>query len=141
LTRGIREDSTPEVVFGGSSRGLELFHAVERLLAAAGPAGAGPAEAVPAGAAGPAGIRASKSQVAFRGKRGFAYMWWPGRYLKSDVPAVLGIALSRRIDSPRFKEVVNPSPGVWMHHLELRSERDLDAEVAGWLGQARAEAG
>jgi hypothetical protein len=131
LTRGIREDSTPEEVFGGSPRGLELFHAVERLLAAAGPAGA----------ASPAEMRASKSQVAFRGKRGFAYMWWPGRYLKSDVPAVLSIALPRRIDSPRFKEVVNPSPGVWMHHLELRSEQDLDAEVAGWLGQAREAAG
>ncbi|PVZ59524.1 hypothetical protein C9424_04470 [Arthrobacter sp. H-02-3] len=33
-----------------------------------------------------------------------------------------------------------PVPGVWMHHLELRSEDDLDAEVAGWLHRARHEA-
>lgn len=82
MTRGIREDSTPEEVFSGSPRGLELLHAVQRLLAAAG--------AVE--------LRACKSQVPFRGKRGFAYVWWPGRHLKSDIPAVLSIALPRRID-------------------------------------------
>ncbi|MGY3316940.1 hypothetical protein ACVWZ7_000043 [Arthrobacter sp. TE12232] len=36
--------------------------------------------------------------------------------------------------------MVSPSPGVWMHHLERRSEDDLDAEVAGWLQRARDEA-
>ncbi|MDZ4090074.1 MAG: DUF5655 domain-containing protein [Arthrobacter sp.] len=119
------EDSTPEQVFDGSPRGLDLFHAVEKLLAAPTP---------------PA-IRATKSQVAFREKRGFAYLWWPGRYVASEVPAVLSIALPRRIPSARFKEIVNPSPGVWMHHLELHSEEELDAEVAGWLLEARAAAG
>ncbi|WP_354170573.1 DUF5655 domain-containing protein [Arthrobacter sp. UYEF36] len=119
------EDSTPEQVFSGSPRGLDLFHAVEKLLAA------------PA----PPAIRATTSQVAFREKRGFAYLWWPGRYVASEVPAVLSIALPRRISSARFKEIVNPSPGVWMHHLELHDEEELDAEVAGWLLEARAAAG
>ena len=36
---------------------------------------------------------------------------------------------------------MNPSPGVWMHHLELHDEEELDAEVAGWLQEARAAAG
>ncbi|WP_354350185.1 DUF5655 domain-containing protein [Pseudarthrobacter sp. PvP090] len=119
------EESTPEQVFSGSPRGLELFHAVERLLAAPTP---------------PA-VLATKSQVAFREKRGFAYVWWPGRNVNSGVPAVLSIALPRRIDSARFKEIVNPAPGVWMHHLELQNEQELDAEVAGWLHEARAAAG
>ncbi len=80
--------------------------------------------------------------MAFRGRRrGFAYVWWPGRYVRSDVPAVLSIALASRLDSARFKSVVNPSPGLWMHHLELHSEDELDAEVVGWLRQARSEAG
>lgn len=79
--------------------------------------------------------------MAFREKRGFAYVWWPGRYLDSAVPAVLSIALPRRIDSARFKEIANPAPGVWMHHLELHEEAELDAEVAGWLREARAAAG
>ena len=105
------------------TRGLALCRAVEQMLA------------VPA----PPAIRATKSQVAFREARGFAYVWWPGRYVRSDVPAVLSIALRSRIDSARFKSVVSPSPGVWMHHLELRSEADLDAEVAGLApaGQGR----
>ncbi|NUU32590.1 DUF5655 domain-containing protein [Arthrobacter sp. C9C5] len=124
-------ESTPEEVFSGSPRGLELCRAVERLLAASVPPAAAPPE-----------IRATTSQVAFRGRRrGFAYVWWPGRYVRSDVPAVLSIALRNRIDSPRFKSVVNPSPGLWMHHLELRAEEDLDAEVAAWLRQSRDEAG
>lgn len=116
--------------------GLPFTAPVERLLRTAAPAGADPA------ATGPVDIRATKSQVAFRGsRRGFAYVWWPGRYVRSGVPAVLSIALRSRINSPRFKSVVNPSPGLWMHHLELRTEEDLDAEVAGWLKQARNEAG
>lgn len=118
-------ESTPEEVFSGSPRGLELFHAVEELLAGSPPAA----------------VRATKSQVAFRARRGFAYLWWPGRYVDSDVPAVLSIALPRRIDSDRFKEVVNPSRGVWMHHLELRTGDELDAEVLAWLREAQSAAG
>lgn len=125
MPHGVSEESTPQQVFSGSPRGLELFHAVERLLAS------------PA----PAAVRTTKSQVAFCGKRAFACLWWPGRYLRSDVPAVLSIALPRRLDSSRFKEVIAPSPGWWMHHLELRDEADLDAEVQRWLAEARAEAG
>jgi hypothetical protein len=52
------------------------------------------------------------------------------------VPAVLSIALSRRVDSSRFKEVVQPSRGVWMHHLELNTAGDVDAEVTAWLREA-----
>ncbi|BCW71219.1 DUF5655 domain-containing protein [Arthrobacter sp. NicSoilB8] len=124
MTAAGRGDATPEDVFTGSPRGLALCRAVEAMLA------------VPA----PPEIRVTRSQVAFREARGFAYVWWPGRYVRSDVPAVLSIALRSRIVSARFKSVVNPSPGVWMHHLELRSEADLDAEVAGWLRRARDEA-
>ncbi len=54
---------------------------------------------------------------------------------------MLSIALPRRIESARFKEVVNPSPGVWMHHLELHAADDLDLEVLDWLREAREGAG
>jgi hypothetical protein len=121
----VSEESTPEEVFSGSPRGLELFRAVEAMLAAPTP---------------PA-VRATTSQVAFRARRGFAYLWWPGRYLDSDVPAVLSIALPRRIESARFKEVAHPSPGVWMHHLELHAVDELDGEVLDWLREARQAAG
>ncbi|KRE78570.1 DUF5655 domain-containing protein [Arthrobacter sp. Soil763] len=124
-------ESTPEEVFSGSPRGLALFRAVEGLLVTLGPAAV----------SGQVHVRATKSQVAFRARRGFAYVWWPGRYVRSTVPAVLSIALHERLASPRFKSVVQVSPSLWMHHLELHSEEDLDAEVADWLRRARDEAG
>jgi hypothetical protein len=90
---------------------------------------------------GPFDVRITKSQVAFRRRRAFAYVWLPGRYLrKPQAEVVLSIALSRHDQSPRFKEVACPAPGRWMHHLEIRSLGDLDDEVAGWLGEAAGRA-
>jgi hypothetical protein len=55
-------------------------------------------------------------------------------------PAVLTVALGRHDPSPRWKEVVHPSPQHWVHHLEVRSVDELDAEVAAWLREAWARA-
>jgi len=82
-------------------------------------------------------VRIYKSQVAFRRKRGFAYLWMPGQYLRNaTAEVVLSIALGRQDESTRFKEVVHPAPAHWIHHLEIRDLSDLDDEVAGWLGEA-----
>ena len=87
-------------------------------------------------------VRVSTSQVAFRRRRGFAYLWRPGQYLRNpDAEVVLSIALDREIDSPRFKEVAHPAAHVWMHHLEISTVDDLDAEVADWLRKAQDRAG
>lgn len=80
--------------------------------------------------------RVSRTQVAFRRRRGFAYVWRPGQHLRSGVPAVLSIALPRKIASSRVKEVAHPSPHVWMHHLEMHRPDQVDDEVAGWLTEA-----
>lgn len=85
-------------------------------------------------------IVVSKSQVAFRARRGFAFAWAPSRYVKSDVPLVVSIGLQERLRSSRFKEVAHPSPSTWMHHLELREVNDVDSEVIGWLRRAYEEA-
>ena len=91
---------------------------------------------------GPCTFRVTRSQVALRRRRGFAYLWIPGRYLsRPQAPVVLSIALDHALDSPRFKEVVEPSPGHWMHHLEVHDPDDLDAEVVGWLAESAAQAG
>jgi hypothetical protein len=91
---------------------------------------------------GPVEARATKSQVAFRRRLGFAYLWKPGQYLaKSDAEVVLSIAIDRRIESPRFKEVVQPAASTWMHHLEIRDAAEVDDEVAGWLRAAAERAG
>ena len=91
---------------------------------------------------GPTGTRITKSQVAFSRRRGFAWIWTPDRYLgtRATAPLVLSIALSRRDGSPRWKQVIEPSPGRFMHHLEVHSESDLDGEVVRWLAEAWSDA-
>lgn len=92
-------------------------------------------------AIGAADVRVSKSQVAFRRGRGFAYVWRPDMYLRpAGVPAVLSIALPRRLGSRRFKSVVHPSRRVWMHHIELHDESEVDDEIAHWLRDAYSSA-
>ena len=116
---------TPEDFFDGFPDGLALYRAVERAI----------------GAIGVADIAVTTSQIRFRRRTGFAYVWRPGRYLRSDVPAVLSIALRREVASARFKEVAHPSTGVWMHHLELHDPVELDEEVRRWLAEAYDDAG
>ena len=86
--------------------------------------------------------RTTRSQVAFRRRRGFAFLWRPGLYLRRPTAeVVLSIALDHELDSPRLKEVAHPSPRVWQHHLELHTPDDLDDEVAAWLVEACEAAG
>jgi hypothetical protein len=111
-----------EDFFSGHPQGLAVYAAV--------------AQAVASLATDGVEERVSTSQIAFRHHRGFAYVWRPGQYLHSDVPAVLSIALPRRLDSARVKEVAHPAPNVWMHHLELARPDEVDAEVRSWLQEA-----
>ena len=115
-----------EEYFAGNAVGLAIFEKVRSKLEALGPVEA----------------RFSKSQVAFRRKRGFAYLWLPGKYLpKAQDEVVLSIALGRRERSTRFKQVVQVSAKHWMHHLVVNDLRDIDVEVESWLREAadRAE--
>jgi hypothetical protein len=118
-------DVRPEEHFAGHPTALAVYGVVRRLLDDMS-----------------VEVRTSRSQVAFRRRRGFAYLWLPGRYLRNPGPdVVLSIVLGRRDDSPRWKEVVRPSPGHWMHHLEVRDPAEIDDEVAAWLREAADRAG
>lgn len=87
-------------------------------------------------------VRTTKSQIAFRRKRGFAYLWLPGQYLRNPAAeVVLSIALGRHDLSSRFKEVVHPAERHWMHHLELEGPDDIDDQVVAWLREAAERAG
>jgi hypothetical protein len=91
---------------------------------------------------GPFEVRTTKSQIAFRRTRGFAYLWLPGQYLENPAAeVVLSIALGRHDPSERFKEVVHPAARHWMHHLELHGPGEIDDEVVAWLREARERAG
>ena len=87
-------------------------------------------------------VRTSKSHVAFRRRRGFAYLWRPGQYLAHPSAEVVpSIALGGRDDSNRFKEVVHVAPTRWMHHLEAHDVSELDDEVAARLREAADRVG
>jgi len=82
-------------------------------------------------------VRVTKSQVAFGRRARFAWAWMPGKYIRGEVaPLVLTVDLHRRDPSPRWKEIVEPRPGRFTHHLELRSADQLDDEVRAWLREA-----
>ncbi|MFP5313702.1 MAG: DUF5655 domain-containing protein [Actinomycetes bacterium] len=116
---------TTDEFFDGAPAAFVLYQAAEQMAA-----GLGPHE-----------VRVGKSQVSFRRRRGYAYLWRPGMYVESAVPVVLSLALPRQLDSPRFKQVAHPAAGIWMHHLELKDISQLDAEVRGWMLEAYDAAG
>jgi hypothetical protein len=121
----IAEGLDPEHLFTGEPGALSAYRAVKDML-----------EAI-----GPVEVRTTRSQVAFRRRRGFAFLWLPVAWARgSGVLVVLSIALPRQDGSPRWKQVVHPGR-TWMHHLEVRALDDLDEEVRAWLGEAFAAAG
>lgn len=117
---------TPEEHLAGSPLGLAVLGRLRDVL-----------RAVP-----DVEVRASRSQVAFRRRRGFAWLWLPGLYLAHpDAEVVVSIALAREDDSPRWKQVAHPTAWHWIHHLEIGALEDVDEELAGWLLEAAARAG
>lgn len=113
-------ERSPESFFDGFPDGLSLYRAVEQSIRDIGDVA----------------VVVSRSQIAFKRRKNFAYVWRPAQYVKSDASAVLSIALPFAVASVRFKSVVHPSGRVWMHHLELRRGSDIDEEVRGWLLEA-----
>jgi len=90
----------------------------------------------------PVSLGVSKSQVAFRRRRAFAWTWIPAKYLRGQcAPLVLTLSFPARDPSPRWKQVVEAAPGSFTHHLELRSPADIDDQVRAWLRAAWEAAG
>lgn len=126
MTDPTSEDAAIDAFFAGRPTAREVFRRVRSSLAATGGCT----------------VRASRSQVAFRRRRGFAYLWLPGRYLTHPAAdVVLTVALGRHDRSPRWKEVVHPARSHWIHHLEVHDPTEIDEEVEGWLREAAERAG
>jgi Domain of unknown function (DUF5655) len=87
--------------------------------------------------------RVSKSQIGFyHRKRAFASTWRPAQHRKGErPPLVLTVYLRRRDPSPRWKQIVEPRPGRFTHHIELHSRDEVDDEVRRSLAEAWQEAG
>jgi hypothetical protein len=87
-------------------------------------------------------VQVKKSQVAFCRKKIFARVWVPEQYLhRGAAPLVLTLSFRIRDPSARWKEVVEPYPGRFTHHLELYDAGEIDDEVIAWLREAWAAAG
>ena len=94
------------------------------------------------GALGPVEEKESRSQLAFRRRRNVALAWAPGQYLgKRGAPLVLTLTFPERDQSSRWKEIVEPSPGLYTHHLELNDPSEIDDQVRVWLQRAYDAAG
>ncbi len=82
---------------------------------------------------GPVELSVTNSQIAFRQtahRAAFARVWLPRRYLQDrGAPLVLTLGFRQRDTSPRWKEIVEPQPGRFTHHLELWSPAEIDDEV------------
>ena len=91
----------------------------------------------------PSKYRVMKSQIVFTRRKDFAWVWIPAQYLRGRGLAalVLTLAYPARQVSPRWKEVVEPYPGRFIHHLELFTAAEIDEEVLGWLRERWAAAG
>jgi hypothetical protein len=112
---------TPEEYLAGDAKATALYEAVQEALEHLGGTK----------------VQASKSQIAFRRRHAFAAVWIPSRYLKgTTAPLVLTIFLRRRLESPRWKSIVEPAPGRFTHHLELFEASEVDEEVRSWLREA-----
>ncbi len=86
---------------------------------------------------GPAELRVTKTQVAFYRKKPFAWVWIPEKHLgRKAAPLSLSLSFRQRDPSPRWKEIVEPAPGRFMHHLEIYSIGDIDDQVIQWLRSA-----
>lgn len=117
--RTLATPSTPEDVLSASPVGLRVFRRLASELQGL-----------------DVEVRATRSQVSFRRRRGFAFLWDPHRYVSSTVPVVLSVALPYELASDRVKEVVRTTGRTWLHHIELREAGDLDAEILGWVRTA-----
>jgi hypothetical protein len=116
---------TLDEYFDGRDESRQLFEALRGVI-----------EAI-----GPVEMRVTKSQIGFRRHKFFAWAWMPGKYLRGSVaPLVLTLAFRHKDPSPRWKEIVEPSPGRFTHHLELYATSDIDDEVHDWLRDAWIEA-
>lgn len=116
---------TPSEFFSGHDESRQIFDALRDVI----------------NTIGSAEVRVTKSQVAFWRRRGFARVWMPDVYLgRGHAPLVLTLSFRHRDPSPRWKEIVEPSPGRFTHHLELRAVTEIDDQVRDWLQQAWVDA-
>ncbi len=116
-----------ERIFDGRPTPLRLFRAIRQHLESFGPLT----------------VRGTDTEVSFRARRVFAWVWLPQRWAEGR-PAdsvTLSFSVDAPLDDRRILEIVEPRPGHWTHQLLIEDESDLDAAFDRWLREAYRLAG
>ena len=81
-----------------------------------------------------------KTQVTFRAKTGFAYVWRPQiwKIRRPEGSIILSFDLGRQIADPRIEESAPARKGRWVHHVSLQKKSDFTKDVKDWLREAYA---
>lgn len=108
-------------LLNGSANALAIYEALETAVLTAWP---------------DVRITVHGSQITFANRHGFAFVSLPRR--KGEVGLVVSFGLPSRAESPRVAAVVEPYPGRWTHHVQVRSVDEVDRELMGWIGAAYA---
>ncbi len=83
-------------------------------------------------------IAVTKTQVAFKTKRQFAWVWMPQAWLKQSPEdgIVVSFSLGHTVNDGRIKESLEPYPGRFMHHVVIEHPGEFDVKVKKWLREA-----
>jgi len=116
---------TPDQLFAGRPAALALFRTARAFIESLGPVK----------------TEVTKTQVSFGATTKFAWVWLPQLWIRKqpEESIVLTFALRRHVDDRRIKEVVEPVPRRFTHHVVILKEEDLDDAVRGWIREAYEE--
>jgi hypothetical protein len=84
-----------------------------------------------------------KTQVSFKHRRAFAWIWLPQLWIKKQPRGsiTLTFGLDHKVRDRRIKESVEPYPGRYTHHVVITRAAEFDARVKIWLREAHRLAG
>ena len=109
----------PELLFEGRPAALALYARLEERLLAEFPE---------------TRVKTTKTQVSFSNRYIYAVASPPKR--KKDDHLVVTFGLGYEKQSPRVFCAVEAARNRWTHHVAVRGEEELDAELFGWLREA-----
>ena len=84
-----------------------------------------------------------KTQVSFKHRRAFAWIWLPQMWIKQQPRGsiTLTFGLDHQVRARRIKQSVEPYPGRYTHHVVITTADEFDAQVKRWLREAHRLAG
>lgn len=123
----VADDRALELFFAGRPGSLNLFLAVRAVIESFGGVE----------------IEVMKTQISFRARRSFAWVWLPQTWIKKrpGESVTLTFALDHEVVDARIAEAVEARPEHWTHHVLIGAPSDLDAQVRAWLREAYAWGG